>query len=314
MRPSVRRAAHALRSSDPHRCPAARATRAASPAGPSCSHSSRQREDVVAGRRRGARPAARPLAARARRHRPGRRRRARTRARRGRLAERARLRPHGRAGAATSASAPPRSPGSTAGSTSPSGVPRPIRRPGRCPRCAPGDASRRTCAARLHRQRDLAAPARARIRGGWRRSRARSTTSRAGLLRVLHERSFLDDPTRILRLARYAARLGFEIEPGTRELAERGRRRRCARDRLGRARSATSCGSRRGKRPRAARCGSSTRSACPAALGLANARSTTRSPPRPRRCCSATASATCCCWRSRCMPPRTSRTRWCSSG
>ncbi len=43
---------------------------------------------------------------------------------------------------------------------------------------------------------------------------------RAGRLRVLHERSFLDDPTRMLRLARYAARLGFEIEPRTRELAE----------------------------------------------------------------------------------------------
>ncbi len=42
---------------------------------------------------------------------------------------------------------------------------------------------------------------------------------RAGRLRVLHERSFLDDPTRMLRLARYAARLGFEIEPRTRELA-----------------------------------------------------------------------------------------------
>ncbi|HEX3512294.1 MAG TPA: hypothetical protein VHT27_14485, partial [Solirubrobacteraceae bacterium] len=40
-----------------------------------------------------------------------------------------------------------------------------------------------------------------------------------GLLRVLHDRSFLDDPTRILRLARYAARLGFEIEPHTRRLA-----------------------------------------------------------------------------------------------
>jgi tRNA nucleotidyltransferase (CCA-adding enzyme) len=41
----------------------------------------------------------------------------------------------------------------------------------------------------------------------------------AGVLRVLHEQSFHDDPTRILRLARYAARLGFDIEPGTRALA-----------------------------------------------------------------------------------------------
>ncbi len=39
-------------------------------------------------------------------------------------------------------------------------------------------------------------------------------------LRVLHEASFRDDPTRILRLARYAARLSFEIEPHTRALAE----------------------------------------------------------------------------------------------
>lgn len=38
-------------------------------------------------------------------------------------------------------------------------------------------------------------------------------------LRVLHEASFRDDPTRLLRLVRYAARLGFEIEPGTRALA-----------------------------------------------------------------------------------------------
>jgi tRNA nucleotidyltransferase (CCA-adding enzyme) len=38
---------------------------------------------------------------------------------------------------------------------------------------------------------------------------------RAGLLRVLHERSFADDPTRALRAARYAARFGFELEPET---------------------------------------------------------------------------------------------------
>ncbi|HEY2537872.1 MAG TPA: hypothetical protein VGI24_12950 [Solirubrobacteraceae bacterium] len=44
---------------------------------------------------------------------------------------------------------------------------------------------------------------------------------RAGRLRVLHDASFLDDPTRLLRLARYAARLGFEIEPETSALVTR---------------------------------------------------------------------------------------------
>ena len=42
---------------------------------------------------------------------------------------------------------------------------------------------------------------------------------RAGRLRVLHERSFLDDPTRLWRLARYRARLGFAVEERTAELA-----------------------------------------------------------------------------------------------
>ena len=42
----------------------------------------------------------------------------------------------------------------------------------------------------------------------------------AGVLRVLHEGSFRDDPTRLLRLARYAARLGFDVEPRTAALAE----------------------------------------------------------------------------------------------
>ncbi len=40
----------------------------------------------------------------------------------------------------------------------------------------------------------------------------------AARLRVLHERSFIDDPTRALRAARYAARLEFTLEPGTESL------------------------------------------------------------------------------------------------
>ena len=39
-----------------------------------------------------------------------------------------------------------------------------------------------------------------------------------GLLRILHPRSFVDDPTRALRAARYAARFGFGLEPETEEL------------------------------------------------------------------------------------------------
>jgi tRNA nucleotidyltransferase (CCA-adding enzyme) len=43
----------------------------------------------------------------------------------------------------------------------------------------------------------------------------------AGLLRVLHERSFEDDPTRAIRAARYGSRFGFSLEPETYELLRR---------------------------------------------------------------------------------------------
>jgi len=43
----------------------------------------------------------------------------------------------------------------------------------------------------------------------------------AGKLRVLHARSFRDDPTRILRLVRYVARFGWTIDPETDCLAQR---------------------------------------------------------------------------------------------
>ncbi len=37
----------------------------------------------------------------------------------------------------------------------------------------------------------------------------------ARTIRVIHDRSFIDDPTRIFRAIRFAVRLGFEIEPAT---------------------------------------------------------------------------------------------------
>jgi tRNA nucleotidyltransferase (CCA-adding enzyme) len=41
----------------------------------------------------------------------------------------------------------------------------------------------------------------------------------AGVIRVLHDRSFIDDPTRLLRAVRYESRLGFRMDPETERLA-----------------------------------------------------------------------------------------------
>jgi tRNA nucleotidyltransferase (CCA-adding enzyme) len=55
----------------------------------------------------------------------------------------------------------------------------------------------------------------------------------AGVLRVLHDGSFADDPTRVWRVARYAARLGFAVEDRTRALAAAADPSTVSGDRLG---------------------------------------------------------------------------------
>jgi tRNA nucleotidyltransferase (CCA-adding enzyme) len=55
----------------------------------------------------------------------------------------------------------------------------------------------------------------------------------AGVLRVLHDGSFLDDPTRVWRIGRYAARLGFGVDDHTRALAAKADPSTVSGDRLG---------------------------------------------------------------------------------
>ena len=95
-------------------------------------------------------------------------------------------------------------------------APRPTRTPARCPRSTPAP----TIEADLGR-RDFTLNAMAIPLGGEPRlidPHGGRADLEAGLLRVLHARSFVDDPTRALRAARYAARLGFELEPETEAL------------------------------------------------------------------------------------------------
>jgi tRNA nucleotidyltransferase (CCA-adding enzyme) len=90
--------------------------------------------------------------------------------------------------------------------------------PGALPQVRPGSADEDLA------RRDFTVNAIALALGGAARGRLQSSEHaladlRARRLRVLHERSFSDDPTRLLRLARYRARLGFAVEAHTAELA-----------------------------------------------------------------------------------------------
>jgi tRNA nucleotidyltransferase (CCA-adding enzyme) len=90
--------------------------------------------------------------------------------------------------------------------------------PGALPQVSPGTVEEDLC------RRDFTVNAIAVSLGGSRRGETAAAEHAlddlaAGRMRVLHKRSFLDDPTRLLRLARYSARLGFVPERRTGELA-----------------------------------------------------------------------------------------------
>ncbi len=106
--------------------------------------------------------------------------------------------------------------------------------PGALPEVRPG-SRRRTCAAGTSRSTRSRSRWAARDSGELTGAEHALEDLAAGRLRVLHEQSFIDDPTRLLRLARYRARLGFELEPRTAALAGAGAGGRRAGDRLRRA-------------------------------------------------------------------------------
>ena len=161
----------------------------------------RRRRGRAPRRRGGPRPAAGTRGADG----PRRRRRGRRAAggpRGGRSALGGEVREHDRFGTATVVG------GGPASSTSSRPASEPYPQPGALPEVRAGLARRGPGAARLHRQRDRHRPARAELGQRCARTRARSTTSTPGRLRVLHAGSFLDDPTRLLRLVRYARPAG----------------------------------------------------------------------------------------------------------
>jgi tRNA nucleotidyltransferase (CCA-adding enzyme) len=90
--------------------------------------------------------------------------------------------------------------------------------PGALPRVAPGTPEQDLA------RRDFTVNAIAIALGGERRGQLRAVAGAledltASRLRVLHDHSFIEDPTRLLRLARYAARLGFDVDPHTAALS-----------------------------------------------------------------------------------------------
>lgn len=90
--------------------------------------------------------------------------------------------------------------------------------PGALPEVAPGTPEQDL------QRRDFTVNTIALALGGARRGELRAVPGAledlaAGRLRVLHGESFIEDPTRLLRLARYRARLGFTIEEHTADLA-----------------------------------------------------------------------------------------------
>ena len=92
-------------------------------------------------------------------------------------------------------------------------------RPGALPEVRPADAREDLA------RRDFTVNAMAVPLGGPQRGRLQAVEHAledlaAARLRVLHERSFIEDPTRLLRLGRYRARLRFEVETHTAGLAQ----------------------------------------------------------------------------------------------
>lgn len=90
--------------------------------------------------------------------------------------------------------------------------------PGALPDVAPGTPEQDLA------RRDFTVNAIAVALGGDRRGQLRAVAGAledltARRLRVLHDTSFMEDPTRLVRLARYASRLGFEVDPHTTALA-----------------------------------------------------------------------------------------------